>query len=213
MTNRTRYLLGTAVVALAITSGMVLRGIAALGDASLQTTAVMVFLAIVCGLLMPTLAYLARALDGSTISRQRDELAVALDDDLDQYQADVEDSNRTAQGVAEQYETLSRKVFPDICNTVQERVNQVHTPYTNARLMIGGLTGEPPTRPSRSIRREDDGTFTGEISTGIPGARTVNLLPLFDRVSRLQALKQQRDDLQEQLDQLPPHPWAKSRTT
>jgi hypothetical protein len=51
--------------------------------------------------------------------------------------------------------------------------------------------------PLLQPRREDDGNFTGEIGTGIPGARTVDLLPLFDRVDRLEALKEQRAKLQE----------------
>jgi hypothetical protein len=210
--NRARYLLGTAVVAVAITSGMVLRGMASLGDASFGTAAVMVFLAIVCGLLMPTLAYLGTALDGSRISRERDALATALDDDLDDYLAGIADSTRIAHGVAEQRDRLKTKTFPDICNTVQETVNQVHTPYNTARLMIGGLTSEPPVRPSRQIRREEDGSFVGEISTGVPGARTVNLLPLIDRVSRLDALDDQLAEVQQLLDNLPSHPWAISRT-
>jgi hypothetical protein len=203
-----RYLMGTAVVAVGITSGMVLRGMASLGDASFGTTAVMVFLAIICGVLLPTLAYLATALDGSRISRERDGLVVALDKDIENYLAGITDTKRSLQEVAEERDTLTSKTLPDICNTVQETVNQVHTPYNMARLMIGGLTSEPPVRPSRKIDRDADGSFTAEIGTGIPGARTVNLLPLLDRVSRLDGLDEQRSELHEQLDNLPPHPWA-----
>ena len=65
-TRRNWYLGLTAVTAVAITSGMIWRGVAALGDASIGTTAVMVFVAAVTGLLLPTLAYLGIALDGST---------------------------------------------------------------------------------------------------------------------------------------------------
>ena len=62
--RRNWYIGLTAVTAAAITSGMIWRGIAALGDASVGTTAVMVFVAAVTGLLLPTLAYLGIALDG-----------------------------------------------------------------------------------------------------------------------------------------------------
>jgi len=66
------------VTAVAITGGMIWRGTAALGNASIGTTAVMIFAAAVTGLLLPTLAYLGVALDGCTVSRERDGLAAEL---------------------------------------------------------------------------------------------------------------------------------------
>ena len=92
--RRNWYIGLTAVTAAAVTSGMIWRGIAALGDASVGTTAVMVFVATVTGLLLPTLAYLGIALDGSKVSRERDSLAADLDDDLDSYLEIISDSRR-----------------------------------------------------------------------------------------------------------------------
>src|SRR5690242_11732275 len=83
--RRNRYLWLTAMTAAAITSGMMWRGITALGNASLVATALMIFLAAVTGLLMPILSYLGIALDGSTVSRDRDGLVAKLDADLDAY--------------------------------------------------------------------------------------------------------------------------------
>ncbi len=69
---------------------MILRGTTALGDASVGTTVVMIFLAAVTGLLMPTLAYLGTALDGSKVARERDSLAADLDDDHEDYNATID---------------------------------------------------------------------------------------------------------------------------
>ena len=54
-TRRNWYLVATAVTAAAITSGMIWRGTAALGSASFGTAALMIFVAAVTGLLLPTL--------------------------------------------------------------------------------------------------------------------------------------------------------------
>ena len=131
------------MTAAAITSGMIWRGTAALGDASFGTTAVMVFVAAVTGLLLPTLAYLGIALDGSKVSRERDSLAADLDDDLDAYLEIIDNSRRDLAGVAEIGDTLKDKTFPDICNTTQEAVDAVYGLYGTVRLLIGGLSAEP----------------------------------------------------------------------
>ena len=53
-----------------------------------------VFAAAVTGLVLPILAYLGIALDGSTVSRERDGLAAELKDDLDDYSQTLSDSRR-----------------------------------------------------------------------------------------------------------------------
>ncbi len=111
-TKRNRYLAETSVTAVAVTGGMIWRGIAALGSASATTTAVMVFAAAVTGLLLPTLAYLGIALDGSTVSRERNAVAAELDDDLDDYLQTISDSRRLLADVAEIGDTLQNKRFP-----------------------------------------------------------------------------------------------------
>ena len=184
-TRRNWYLAETAVTAVAITGGMIWRGIAALGNASIGTTAVMVFVAAVTGLLLPTLAYLGIALDGSTVSRERDGLAAELDDDLDDYLETISDSRRDLAGVAEIGDTLKDKTFPDICHTTQETVNGVYGFYGTVRLLIGGLAADPPARTTKTIDVDAAGNITGYIGTSIPGTGTVNLDPLFDRQHRL----------------------------
>jgi hypothetical protein len=211
-TRRNRYLVATAVTAAAITSGMVWRGTAALGDASFGTTALMVFVAAVTGLLLPTLIYLGIALDGSTDSRDRDGLAADLDDDLDAYLETIDNSRRDLAGVAEIGDTLEDKTFPDICNTTQEAVDAVYDRYGTVRLLIGGLSAEPPSQTAKTIGQDADGNIHGYIGTSIPGTRKVNLDPLFDRWHRLMGIEKQRADLLARVDALPPHPWGKSRT-
>ena len=211
-TRRNWYIGLTAVVAAAITSGMIWRGTAAIGDASVGTTAVIVFLAAVTGLLMPTLTYLGTALDGSKISRERDSLAADLDDDLDAYLESIDNSRRDLAAVAEIRDTLNGKTFPDICNTVQDAVDAVYRLYGIVRLLIGGLSAEPPIKTTKTIGKDADGNIHGHIGTSIPGTRNVNLNPLFDRGRRLADIETQRLDLLGRVDVLPPHPWGKSRT-
>jgi hypothetical protein len=211
-TRRNRYIGLTAVTAAAITCGMIWRGTAALGNAALGTTAVMVFLAAVTGLLLPTLAYLGVALDGSRVSRERDSLAADLDDDLGAYLETINDSRRDLAGVAETSDRLQNKTFPDICNTTQEAVDAIYSFYGIVRLLIGGLSAEPPPKTPKTIGKDAEGNIHGYIGTSIPGTRKVNLEPLFDRWHRLTDIEEQRTILLARIEALPPHPWGRSRT-
>jgi hypothetical protein len=209
---RNRYLWLTAVTAAAITAGMIWRGTAALGSASFGTAALMVFAATITGLLLPTLAYLGFALDGSKVSRERDGLAAQMDDDLDAYHATISDSRRDLAEVAETGVGLRDKTFPDICHTTQEAVDGVYDFYATVRLLIGGLKADPPARTTRTIGQDAAGNMTGYIGTSIPATSTVDLQPLFDREHRLDELQTQRADLLDRIDALPQHPWGNSRT-
>ena len=210
--HRNRYLWLAAVTAVAITAGMIWRGTAALGNASFGTAALMIFAATITGLLLPTLAYLGFALDGSKVSRERDGLAADLDDDLDAYHATISDSRRDLAEVAEIGVELKDKTFPDICHTTQEAVDGVYDFYATVRLLIGGLKADPPSRTTKTIGQDAAGTITGYIGTSIPATSTVNLKPLFDREHRLDELEAQRADLLNRIDALRPHPWGNSRT-
>jgi hypothetical protein len=210
--RRNRYLWLTTVTAAAITSGMIWRGTTALGNADLVETGLMIFLAAVTGLLMPTLTYLGVALDGSTVSRDRDGLVVDLDADLDAYLDAIEGGRRDLAEVAEISDRLTDKTFPDICNTTQETVDAVYGLYGTVRLIIGGLSAEPPVKTSKTLSQDADGTLRGYIGTSIPGTRRVNLEPLFDRWHRLTEIEKQRLTLLARIEDLRPHPWGRSRT-
>jgi hypothetical protein len=211
-TRRNLYIGYTAVTAAAITSGMIWRGIAALGNTTIGTTAVMVFLATVTGVLLPTLAYLGVALDGSKVSRERDSLATDLDDDLADYLETISNTRQDLAGVAETSDRLQDKTFPDICNTTQEAVDAIYSFYAIVRLLIGGLSADPPPKTTQTIGTDADGNIHGYIGTSIPGTRKVNLRPLFDRVKRLNLIEKQRAGLLDRIEALPPHPWGKART-
>ena len=200
------------MTAAAITSGMIWRGTTALGNASLVATALMIFLAAVTGLLMPTLIYLGIALDGSTVSRDRDGLVIDLDADLDAYLDNLESSRRDLAEVTEISDRLTDKTFPDICNTTQETVDAVYDLYGTVRLLIGGLSAEPPAKTTKTLSQDADGTLRGYIGTSIPGTRRVNLEPLFDRWHRLTEIEKDRLALLARIEALLPHPWGRSRT-
>jgi hypothetical protein len=212
--RRNLFVAAGALTAAAITAGLILRGIAVLGDTGPILVALLVFLAILTGLLMPVVSYLSVALDGSKVSRERDSVAADLDDDLETLLETTEDCRRNIAGIAEIRDTLNTKNFPDICNAVQETVDGAYTPYNTARVLIGGLTADPPSKTTRTVEQPGaDGRVTGQIGTGIPGTRTVNLGPLFDRAGRLAELDRQRTGLDQRLAGLPQHPWAKIHTS
>ena len=212
-TRRNWFLVATAVTAVAITSGMIWRGVAAMAGASFGTTAVMVFVAAVTGLLLPTLAFLGVALDGSSVSRERDSLAADLDDDLKRYQDTISDGRRDLADAAEAGDTLKDKTFLDICHATQEAVDEVYEFYATIRMLIGALSADPPAKTSKTIHYGANNNITGGyIGTSIAGVRTVNLDPLFDRARRLAELERQGADLLQRIEVLPPHPWGQSRT-
>ena len=198
-------------VAVGISAGLILRGTAVLGNARPSVVALLVFLAILTGLLMPAVSYLSIALDGSKISRERDSIAADLDHDHDELLQITGDCRRLLADIAKIRDTLNTKDFHHICNSIQEIVDRAYTPFNTARLLIGGLTTDPPPKTTRSIQHAD-GHLSGQVGTGIPGARVINLGPLLDRVGRLTDLDRQRTELHQRLIALPRHPWAKFRT-
>lgn len=211
-TRRNWYLAAGGVVASAITSGMILRGTVALGEARIGTTAVMVFLAAVTGLLMPTLAYLAVALDGSRLSRERDGLAEGLDEDLDEHVVYRNETKQELAFAADVKAEILHKVLPETCAAAKRIVEPAYAHYNFARIQIGRLTADPPGPGRAQTAQAAGGGWSREVSTGVPGARAIDMSPLQDRVDRLSALDRQRADLQAKLDALPRHPWIKLGT-
>jgi hypothetical protein len=211
--RRNKYLALTAATAVAITAGMIGRAVATLSDASFETLAVMVFVAIVTGLLLPTLAYLGVAMDGSKISRERDSLVAELDDDLARYQETISNGQRDLARAAMIGATLKDKTFLDICDTTQEAVDEVYEFYGKVRLLIGSLSADPPAKKSKTLTCDASNNIVdGCIGTSIPGARTVNLSPLCGRAHRLAEMELQVADLLGRIDALPSHPWGQPRT-
>jgi hypothetical protein len=204
--RRNWYVWLTAVIALAVTGGMIWRGTGALGDASIGTTAVLVFVAVVTGLLLPTLAYLGIALDGSRVSRERDGLAADLDDRLGTHLKSIGISRRNLVIVAAIGDTLRKRTFPNICHAAQEAVDGVYQSYSTVRLLIGGLSTDAPYRTAETISVDSAGDISGYIGTSIPGTGTVSLSPLVARQRRLAEIESKRADLLEQIDALPPLP-------
>jgi uncharacterized membrane protein len=204
--RRNWHLALIAVTAIAITTGMIWRGFAALGNASIGTTAVLLFAAVVTGLLLPTLAYLGIALDGSRVSRERDGLAADLDDRLGTHLKSIGISRRNLVIVAAIGDTLRKRTFPNICHAAQEAVDGVYQSYSTVRLLIGGLSTDAPYRTAETISVDSAGDISGYIGTSIPGTGTVSLSPLVARQRRLAEIESKRADLLEQIDALPPLP-------
>lgn len=205
------YLTVTGLVAVGITTALIERGLDSLGDAEPAVTVVMVMLALTTGLLMPTLTFLGKALDGSKVSRERDALSNDLDDDRDHYE-EMMKQIRTDLSLAKDIDhELVEKTVPSILADVQEIVREAQSPYDFLRLQIGGL----PSRPERADMATEvvvavGGHARGPISNGIPGAESISLQPVLDRDLRLAALRSRLETLESRLRQIPPHPWNHS---
>ena len=90
--------------------------------------ALLVFLAVLTGMLMPMVSYLSIARDGSKVSRERDRVAADLDNDRGTFLEAMEDCRRAVASVAEIRDTLKTKDLPDVCNIVQETVDRATRP-------------------------------------------------------------------------------------
>jgi hypothetical protein len=128
--------------------------------------------------------------------------------DPNAYLKAISDNRRDLADVAEIGDTLRNKTFPDICNTTQEAVDAVYGFYGTVRLLIGGLSADPPPQATKTIGKDTEGNIRGYIGTSIPGTRQVGLDPLFDRQHRLAEIESQRANLLDRINALPAHTAA-----
>jgi hypothetical protein len=205
--HRLGYLQATATVAIGITTALIERGLDALGQAETAVTVVMVMLAVTTGLLMPTLAFLGKALDGSKVSRERDALSEDLDEDRQQYDELIEEAEADLAVARSLDRELVEKVVPAILRDAQHVVDEARAPYNFLRLQIGGLSHQAV--ETSTVVRVATGTRP-PLSNGIPGAEAVGLQPVVDRDRRLTALRARLAAITTRLRQVPPHPWDHS---
>jgi hypothetical protein len=99
---------------------------------------------------------------------------------------------------------LKDKTFPDICTATQETVDAIYHIYSAVRLLIGGLSADPPSKTTETVGKDTDGSIRGYIGTTIPGTRKINLDPLFDRQRRLEVIEAHRARLLDRIDVLLP---------
>ncbi|TCC56522.1 hypothetical protein E0H73_33135 [Kribbella pittospori] len=209
--HRLGYLLVTAAIAIGITTALIERGLDTLGRAETAVTVVMVMLAITTGLLMPTLAFLGKALDGSKVSRERDALSDDLDADRERYDVLVDEAESDLAVARSLDRELVEKVVPAILRDVQNVVDEAWAPYNFLRLQLGGLSNAPIHNSTATEVELATGSRTRPpLYNGIPGAEPVSLQPVIDRDSQLAALRVRLEELTLRLRQLPPHPWDHS---
>ncbi|CAM3680650.1 hypothetical protein NOMA109596_06850 [Nocardioides marinus] len=207
--NRLVYGIIAIVAAGGITFGMIERGLTALAGGSLIVTVVMIALAAITGLLLPVLTYWGKALDGSKVSRERDAMVEDLDDDLDEHvdlSAEIEELFAKSEALDE---IVVTDKLPRIRDEVQSQVNGAREDYLFLLVQLG-LDAELPPPASMKVEPGVSGPI-GTISTGIPGASAVDMQPVWDRMARLQGLRQEGEELRARRDALPPHPWDHSR--
>jgi hypothetical protein len=171
-------------------------------------TAVMFLLAAITGVVMPTLAFLAVALDGSRVSRERDGIAEDLDDDLRDYHQLIDAVADGLNRVDEIDHQLVTATIPDIKDGVRTEVDRVLVPYSFLRIQIGGLADLLPTDQPAAIP-STAASPAGEIGTALAGAGAVDLQPLADRIQRLRLIRGRTSALRDRLGNVPAHPWTR----
>jgi hypothetical protein len=194
--QRNHQLIIVAVAASLLMAGLVLRATA---DLKLGVVWILVAaLAALAGFGMPLLAYLATAFDGSSVSRERDEVVTALEEDNAGYDDLHDECDVTIGSAATDSQLLKNDVEPTLRRALQERLIQAQPEYTLLRL-LGGL----PT-----VQLIADQAHGAVLSTGIPGAPTLDIKPLSEQLAVLDSLDGSREALASQLRHLPVHPWS-----
>jgi hypothetical protein len=193
------------VVSLAIVTGLIERALAVIDNTIPQSMLVLIMaLCIIAGLAMPAVSFIAIAWDGSSYSRENDDLI----DQLDAGQAEDQDLRSKARSLDDacsQEETrINTEVAPAILRVAIDIANEAWRAYVWLRVQIGGLPSAPPRRPEQDLTADQPTS----IETGIPAAEPIRLEPLVSRGLRIEELRRRRGELMTKLDELPAHPWA-----
>lgn len=208
-TSRNRFLIVASVIAAAITAGLIWRTVITVGDdGGPIVLAILIFLALVVGIAMPVLGYWSIAFHGSKVSREIVALTKALETDKAEQDALKDDMQAHLDAAHECLALVIQRDVPNLLNDVQQQLLQVHLKYNFVRSQIGNLEQDPPKPGSRMLSGDDESGFKASMSTGIPGARDIDLQPLTDLLGRRQQLLTTHKELVVDLMDLPPHPWA-----
>ena len=211
--RRTLTLAASAsTVTAALASGMALRGFVTLSDAGRPTLVYMLALAVLAGYAMPTIAYLARALDGSSLSRERDELVEELDERLAEHEDAVDFANENLARARTIGARLRSKDFHDVVAAAQAELDDVHRPYGLVRLLVGHLATPTPGTVPPTVTVDGEGRPVVALATSLPGAGATDLGQVVVRVERLATLERFCDDVAAALAATPEHPWSVPRT-
>jgi hypothetical protein len=193
------------VVSLAIVTGLIERALAVIDSTIPQSMLVLIMaLCIIAGLAMPAVSFIAIAWDGSSCSRENDDLI----DQLDAGRAEDQDLRSKARSLADtchQEEThINTELAPAILRTAFDIANEAWRAYVWLRVQIGGLPTAPPRRPEQDLTSDQP----ANIETGIPGAEPIRLEPLVSRGLRMKELRRHRSEMMSKLAEMPAHPWA-----
>jgi hypothetical protein len=193
------------VVSMAVVGGLVERALAVIDNSLPESMlALIIALCIIAGLAMPAVAFIAIAWDGSSLSRENDDLVEQLNDGLAEDQELRDQARSLDEACGQQQLRVNTEVAPAIQRIAIEVVEEARRAYAWLRVQIGGLPSAPPARPQQNLA----GGQATSIETGIPGAEPIGLEPLVNRGLRMQELARKRSQLITKLDATPPHPWS-----
>ena len=196
--KRNRNLIIATVISLVLTGGLVLRATSStdLGISLFVITA----LAIVAGFGMPILAFIAVAFDGSSLSRERDELVRFLDGNKASYDMHKSRAGTLIDRADDVHKEILQAVVPAIRDATDDDLEPARHEYSLVRLLLGLPEAKPPS---------SEAAAPGALSTRILGADDVDLRSLRSRGDVLQHLLIERNQLSDALAQIPEHPWTR----
>ena len=165
----------------------------------------MIALCTVTGIGMPLFAWFGHAWDGSRISRERDDLAEALDESLIRHNGLLNYVNLENTRFIDGRINLTERVIPTIVNITSIHVDNARKAYAFLRIQLGGLATKPPYCERNYPAKPTDKWY---LHTDIPGAEPIYLKLLENRASKIASLDAEREQAIHAITQLPTHPWA-----
>jgi len=203
-TRRNAMAVITGLLGVVLTAALLIRAIEALDvpDRMWWNLAVVAALCVVTGMAMPGVAYLFHAIDGSSVSRLRDELArwrVDIEDDqadrLHLAQAHLDEARRTMH-------TLVTVTLDSVCRDTIVRLCASQVVYRLALTQVCAATAPEPTPPTVFEGTATNTQIARSISCGVPDAALLDLQPLIDTWHRVVSERRRETDLRRSLSQV-----------
>lgn len=169
-------------------------------QAEITVRVLLMLLALGAGVGLPVLSFIARSGDGSTQSRENDELSVQLDVDHARHQALADSIPALLRSYHRERKHLEEYIVPGIMTACGDHLDKATDAYTWLRVQIGHLPQRPPAKNLPE-------TTNQELAPAIPGAQPMPLTALTSRMARIKGLDQRIADITTRYTEFPGHPW------
>lgn len=209
--HRLGWGIAAGLTALVITACLLERAVVALTAARPLAALTLVALAVITGIACPVVAFAATAFDGSKVRREHDALVNQLDDDRDEWDDHIATIEEETAQIQQTAGAITTRIFPSIRVDAEAKANEARSVFNFLRLQLGLPEGDAPAGGTRLLWGHDGKVRSGSISNGLAGSDEISLQGVIDRWLHLDSKRTDLKALLDRVDQLPPHPWDKSR--